>query len=242
VTENIALVTGGATGIGAEICRQMLAAGYEVVSFDCRKPTQTHERLHAVVVDLLDPAATAQAAATTAARFAVSHFVHNAGAIRPALLPDVNLDDLKALTQLHLGAAITLTQAVLPAMKTAHFGRIVLVSSRGALGLATRTAYAATKSGMFGMARTWALELAEYGVTVNVIAPGPIAGTEMFEAVVPRGSNREQTIAAQIPVKRLGRPEDVARAAMFFCNRDNGFITGQTLYACGGASLGSIVI
>jgi NAD(P)-dependent dehydrogenase (short-subunit alcohol dehydrogenase family) len=239
---NVAVVTGGSTGIGAEICRQMLTAGYEVIALSLGKPEQTHPRLHSIEVDLTDRAATAQAAADVAARFAITHVVHNAGAIRPALLPDVKPDDLDALTQLHLGAAIALVQAALPAMKKTRFGRIVLMSSRGALGLATRTAYAATKGGMIGMARTWALELAADGITVNVIAPGPITGTEMFHDVVPKGSDREKTLAAAIPVKRLGQPGDVARAVMFFCERDNSFVTGQTLYVCGGASLGTIVI
>jgi NAD(P)-dependent dehydrogenase (short-subunit alcohol dehydrogenase family) len=242
VTENIAVVTGGSTGIGAEICRQMLAAGYEVISLSLGKPQQTHPRLHSVEVDLTDRAATEQAAANVARRFAVTHLIHNAGAIRPAPLPEVRLADLDALTQLHLGSTITLAQAVLPGMKRRKFGRIVLMSSRGALGLATRTAYAATKGGMIGMARTWALELAADGITVNVIAPGPIAGTEMFHAVVPKDSDREKALAAAIPVQRLGRPEDVALAVMFFCDRANSFVTGQTLYVCGGASLGSIVI
>jgi 3-oxoacyl-[acyl-carrier protein] reductase len=242
MTANVALVTGGSTGIGAEICRQMLDAGYQVVSLARRKPGQSHPRLHAIEVDLLDAAATEQAAADVASRFAVTHFIHNAGSIRPALLPEVKAADLDALTQLHLGAAIALAQAALPAMKQNKFGRIVLMSSRGALGLATRTAYAATKSGMIGMARTWALELAADGITVNVVAPGPIADTEMFNAVVPKGSEREAALAAQIPVGRLGRPEDVARAVMFFGDRSTGFVTGQTLYVCGGASLGSIVI
>jgi len=242
VTDNVALVTGGATGIGAEICRQMLAAGYEVISLSLGKPDQAHPKLHSIEVDLLDRAATERAAADVARRFAVTHLVHNAGAIRPALLPDVKLDDLEALTQLHLGSAITLVQAMLPSMKREKFGRIVLLSSRGALGLATRTAYAATKGGMVGMARTWALELAGDGITVNVIAPGPISGTEMFHAVVPKDSEREKALAKGIPVQRLGRPDDVARVAMFFCDRDNSFITGQTLYVCGGASMGSLVI
>jgi 3-oxoacyl-[acyl-carrier protein] reductase len=242
VTANVALVTGGSTGIGAEIARQMLDAGYEVISLARRKPSFKHAKLHPVEVDLLDAKATEQAGTDVASRFAVTHFIHNAGAIRPALLPDVKASDLDALTQLHLGAAITLAQATLPAMKQSKFGRIVLMSSRGALGLATRTAYAATKSGMIGMARTWALELAADGITVNVVAPGPIADTEMFNAVVPKASEREAALAAQIPVKRFGRPDDVARAVMFFCDRSAGFVTGQTLYVCGGASLGSIVI
>jgi len=242
VTDHVAVVTGGSTGIGAEICRQMLAAGYEVVSLALGKPEWNHARLHAMEVDLADRAATRLAAAEVASRFAVTHVVHNAGAIRPALLPDVDLDDLDALTQLHLGAAIALVQAVLPAMRRNRFGRVVLISSRGALGLATRSVYAATKSGMIGLARTWALELAADGITVNVVAPGPIGDTEMFHSVVPKGSEREQSLAAAIPVKRLGRPDDVARAVMFYCDRANGFVTGQTLYVCGGASLGSIVI
>jgi 3-oxoacyl-[acyl-carrier protein] reductase len=239
---NVAVVTGASTGIGAEICRQMLAADYDVVAVGLGKPAQTHERLHAIEVDLLDRAATEQAAKEIATRFAVSHVVHNAGVIRPALLPDVRLDDLDALTQLHLGAAISVTQAVLPAMKQARFGRIVLISSRGALGLQTRSAYSATKAGMIGMARTWALELAADGITVNVIAPGPIGDTEQFRSVIPANSEREKALAAAIPVKRLGRSDDVARAVMFFCDRANGFVTGQTLYVCGGASVGTIVI
>jgi NAD(P)-dependent dehydrogenase (short-subunit alcohol dehydrogenase family) len=242
VTENVALVTGGSGGIGAEICRQMLEAGYEVVSLSLGKPEQTHARLHTVDVDLMDAAATRQAAAETATRHSFTHFIHNAGVIRPALLPEVKAEDLEALSQLHIGSAITLMQAVLPAMKQNGFGRVVLISSRGALGLQTRTAYAATKAGMVGMARTWALELAADGITVNVVAPGPIAGTAMFHDVVPKDSEREKALAAAIPVKRLGRPEDVARAVMFFCARDSGFVTGQTLYVCGGTSVGSLTI
>ena len=242
MTGNVAIVTGGSAGIGAEICRQMLAADYEVVSLALGKPEQKHERLHAVEVDLTDRAAAEQAATVVASRFAVTHVVHNAGAIRPSLLPDAKLDDLEALTQLHLGAAMTLVQSALPAMKKNRFGRIVLMSSRGALGLATRTAYAATKSGMIGMARTWAMELAPDGITVNVVAPGPIGDTHMFRTVVAKDSEREKALAAAIPVQRLGRSDDVARAVMFFCARENSFITGQTLYVCGGASLGSIII
>jgi NAD(P)-dependent dehydrogenase (short-subunit alcohol dehydrogenase family) len=176
---------------------------------------------------LMDTAATGQAAADVASRFAVTHVVHNAGAVRPALLPDVEQDDLQALSQLHLGAAIALVQAALPSMKKNNFGRVVLMSSRGALGLATRTAYVATKAGMVGMARTWALELASEGITVNVVAPGLISDTEMFRSIVPEDSEREKALAAAIPVKRLGRSDDVARAVMFFCDPASGFVTAR---------------
>ena len=146
------------------------------------------------------------------------------------------LDDLQALSQLHLGAAIALVQAALPAMKKNRFGRIVLMSSRGALGLATRTAYAATKAGMVGMARTWALELAGDGITVNVVAPGPISDTEMFRSIVPENSEREKALAAAIPVQRLGQSDDVARAVLFFATAPQ-FITGQILAVDGGLGL-----
>lgn len=240
-TSNTAIVTGGSAGIGAEIVRQMLDAGYEVVSMARRAADFKHDRLHNVQVDLLDAQATQQAAAEVAKDFQITHFVHNAGVIWPNLLPEVKLDELQGLTQIHLGSAIQIAQACLPHMKQENFGRIVLMSSRGALGLPTRTAYSATKAGMVGMARTWSLELAASGITVNVVAPGPIQ-TDMFYDVVPAGSDRETNIAKGIPVQRLGRADDVARAVMFFCEPANSFITGQTLYVCGGASVSSVTI
>ena len=236
----VAMVTGGSTGIGAAICCHMLDAGYHVVSLSRREPADP--RCEHVEVDLLDPTATTQAAQEIVERHAITHVIHNAGVILPALLSEVTTADLMALTQLHLNAALTLVQAALPSMRAAGFGRIVLISSRAALGLATRTAYSATKAGMIGMARTWALELAPDGITVNVVAPGPIRETEMFHDVIPAESPREEALAAAIPVKRLGVPDDVARAVMFFSSPASSFITGQTLFVCGGSSIGSIAI
>ena len=238
----VALVTGTSTGIGKEICEHLLQPGYEVIAMARRRTPIEHARLRHVEVDLADRAATAQAAREAAQRYAITTLVHNAGVIRPALLADVKLDDLDALTELHLGSAIVLVQHALPAMRSARFGRIVLLSSRGALGLATRSVYSATKAGLIGLARTWALELAADGITVNVVAPGPIRGTEMFHAVVPAESERERRLADAIPVKRLGTPEDVARAVDFFVDPGNSFVTGQVLYVCGGASVGSVTI
>jgi len=238
-TSRIAAVTGGSAGIGRAICEDLLARGYEVVSLARRRTDIDHPKLHSIEVDLADRAATAQAARELVQRFDVTTVVHNAGVIRPALLPEVQLSDLDALVELHLGCAIQLVQAALPAMRARRFGRVVLLSSRAALGAQTRTSYSATKAGMLGMARTWALELAADGITVNVVAPGPIH-TDMFYDVIPAGSERERKLAASIPVGRVGEPGDVARAVAFFADADSGFVTGQVLYVCGGASLGSL--
>jgi NAD(P)-dependent dehydrogenase (short-subunit alcohol dehydrogenase family) len=233
-----AIVTGGSAGIGRAIAERLLEAGHEVFSLDVQ-PTDL--KVRHISVNLTDSEATRQAAAEIARTHAVTTVIHNAGTIRPAPLPDVKLSDLEALTSLHLGAAVTLVQAALPAMKAARYGRVVLVSSRAVLGLPTRTAYAASKAGMLGMARTWALELAPHGVTVNVVAPGPIR-TPMFHSIVPEGSAQADRVAQSIPVGRLGEPDDVARAVMFFADRDAGFVTGQVLYVCGGTSVGMLTL
>lgn len=237
--KKVAAVTGGSAGIGKAICESLLADGYEVISLARRKSDLAHPKMHDIEVDLMDRAATGEAARELARRFEVTTLVHNAGVIRPALLPEVDLTDLDALVNLHLGAAVQLVQATLPAMRAQRFGRIVLMSSRAALGAQTRTSYSATKAGMLGMARTWALELAPHGITVNLVAPGPVH-TEMFYDVIPAGSEREQKLAASIPVGRIGEAGDVSRAVSFFIHPDAGFVTGQMLYVCGGASLGSL--
>jgi NAD(P)-dependent dehydrogenase (short-subunit alcohol dehydrogenase family) len=237
----VAVVTGGSAGIGLAICERFLGDGYEVVSLALQACPIAHPRLHSVEVDLMDRAASAAAAAELARRFEVTTLVHNAGAIRPARVDHVQLADLDALVELHLGAAIQLLQVTLPAMRAARFGRVVLMSSRAAVGLQTRSAYSATKAGMLGMARTWALELAADGITVNVVAPGPIR-SDMFFALVPSGSEKERALAASVPVQRLGEPADVARAVAFFADPAAGFVTGQVLYVCGGTSVGSLTL
>ena len=239
MTERVALVTGGSAGIGRAICARLLDEGATVISLDRASGTLDHPRLHAIEVDLADRATTAEVAADVARRFAPTTVVHNAGTIRAASLAHVQLDDLDALVELHLGGTIALVQAALPAMRAARFGRIVMISSRAALGLPTRTAYSATKAGLIGMARTWALELGPEGITVNVVAPGPIR-TAMFHDVVAAGSERETALAASMPVRRLGEADDVARAVSFFADADAGFITGQVLYVCGGTSVGGL--
>ena len=166
---NPAIVTGGASGIGAEIARQLLGAGYEVVVFDRQKPKDAAAKLHGVEVDLLDNNAVAQAAADVAKRFAVTHVVHNAGTIRPASIEQTKIEDLQALTQLHLGAALTITQAVLPGMKERAFGRIVLMSSvAGQATMPNIAAYATAKGAIAAFTRALAVEYGASGIACMV--------------------------------------------------------------------------
>jgi 3-oxoacyl-[acyl-carrier protein] reductase len=240
MNEKYVLVTGGSSGIGAELCRAFLKLGYQVISMARNAADPAIPGVRHVEMDLTDAAATREIAFEVAQRFPITTVIHNAGAIREQPLESVTLDDLQSLTHLHLSAPLSLVQANLPAMKQQGFGRIVLVSTRAILGLANRTAYSATKAGMLGLARTWALELGAYGITVNVVAPGPIEATTMFHEVIPRDSPKLPRIIDAVPVKRLGRPEDVARAVLFFADPAAGFVTGQTLFVCGGTSIGSI--
>jgi NAD(P)-dependent dehydrogenase (short-subunit alcohol dehydrogenase family) len=239
MSEKTAIVTGGSAGIGKSICQYFLADGYRVLNLSRRESDEKHELLVDYPVDLADVDATKAVIAEIAGKYDVRTVVHNAGVIRPGLIEDVDLEDLQYLANLHLSAAILLTQGVLDSMKAAGFGRIVIIGSRAMLGLETRTSYSATKAAQIGLVRTWAMELGQHGITVNAVAPGPIV-TDMFTEVVPEDSDKAEQIAAGLPVKRLGRPDDVARAVMFLASPDNGFVTGQCLFVCGGASLGSL--
>jgi len=241
-TENpVALITGGSAGIGASISRHLLDAGYCVLNLSRRPSPYSHERLVDVQVDLSAQDEAQAVIRELADRHAITNIVHNAGVIRPALIEDVELADVEYLTRLHIHAGILLMQATLAAMKAANFGRFVMISSRAMLGLPTRTGYAATKSGQLGLVRTWALELGRYGITVNAVSPGPVV-TDMFTDIVPEHSEQAARIAESIPVRRLGQPDDVARAVMFLLAPDNGFVTGQNLFVCGGSSLGSLAL
>ena len=235
-------LTGASSGIGACLVEMLVEQGSEVICFSRRPAPIESAMVKSIAVDLTDPEATRQAFEEAAASVPANCLVHNAGVIRERPLPEVTQEDMDALARLHMGAAVAMVQANLEPMREAGWGRIVLVSSRAVVGLARRTAYASTKAGMLGLARTWALELAPLKVTANVILPGPIAETEMFDGVVPPGSERAGKLAASIPIGRLGRPEDVARAALFFLDRGNGFVTGQALYVCGGTSVGSLTL
>lgn len=239
--QSTALVTGGSTGIGADICTHLLDAGYEVLNLARRGSPAEHKHLHDFHVDLSDVQAARAIALDIASKFQVTTLIHNAGVIRPDLVANVKQDDLEYLVHLHLSSLLGLTQVFLPTMRAHAFGRIVVISSRAIVGLETRTAYSATKAAQIGMMRTWAMELAKDGITVNAVAPGPIV-TDMFHELIPADSPKKEQLANGIPVGRLGQPDDVSRAVMFLVAPENSFVTGQTLFVCGGTSLGSLSI
>jgi NAD(P)-dependent dehydrogenase (short-subunit alcohol dehydrogenase family) len=230
------LITGGNSGIGEALAKMLVARGERVVSVGLETPNWTHELLAAYCADLSSLEETRAIAQEICRDHAIDRLVLNAGVILPNLLPDARPEDILTLAQLHLGAPMLLTQAALEGMLARRFGRIVFVSSRAAMGAATRSAYSATKAGVHGLARTWALELAASGITVNVVAPGPIL-TDNFWGIIPKDSEQQQRMARNVPVGRLGSREDVAHAISFFLDERSDFVTGQVLYVCGGTSL-----
>ena len=232
----VALVTGASQGIGAAIVEKLTSQGTACVNLD-REPPQNAATAEHIQADLSDTRATQAALSSLTHRFDVLWLVNNAGIVAPAPLEDTRLNDFDLVAAVNLRAAIQCAQAVLPAMRSAGCGRIVNISSRAALGKEFRSSYAATKAGLIGLTRTWALELGRYGITANAVAPGPI-DTELFRQVNPADSPRTRAIIDGVPVRRLGTASDIAHAVCFLLQDASSFITGQTLNVCGGLSVG----
>lgn len=233
-----ALVTGGARNIGAAIARRLKSDGFGVVVVDRIEPDHG-DFDEFLKLDLSDGAAITRELGALARAKPLTRLVNNAGIVNPAALEDAAPEDIDAVLAVNVKAPVLCAQALLPCMKAAGRGRIVNISSRVALGKELRTAYAASKAGLHGMTKTWALELGKHGVTVNAIGPGPIK-TELFDKVNPPGDPRTEAIIQRVPVARLGRPDDVADAVSFFTSDRASFVTGQVLYVCGGMTIGSV--
>jgi len=222
------LITGGASGIGRATAERCRAEGYDVVVIDREKG--------GIEADLSRPDDTAAALKEALRGGPITRLVNNVGVVRPGPVEAQTIEDLEAAVSLNLRCAIQCLQALLPGMKEARFGRVVNIASRAALGKELRTVYAATKAGLIGMARVWALELGGFGITANAIGPGPIR-TALFDKANPPDSPRTKAIIDAVPVRRMGTPDDIAHAAAFLLDQRSGFVTGQVLYVCGGMTV-----
>jgi len=230
------LVTGGATSIGWSIVERALAAGQRVVVLDVQQPVRPAD-VEFIKVDLSDVAATDAALRQALAKGPITRLVNNVAIVRPGPLEEIKFADFDASMSVNVRCAIQCAQALAPGMKQSRFGRIVNLSSRVAIGKELRTVYSATKAALVGVTKTLALELASSGITVNAVAPGPIA-TPGFASANKPDDPRTQAIFRSIPVGRMGEPADIANAVTFFLGDAAGFVTGQVIYVCGGITVG----
>jgi NAD(P)-dependent dehydrogenase (short-subunit alcohol dehydrogenase family) len=230
------MITGASRGIGLATAHLLAALGHRVVGIARKPPAQGFPgEFHAL--DLGEPQARDVILAGIVAAEAVDAVVNNLGIAQMEPVGEITSAALRHQFELNIVATVAVTQACLPGMRAQRWGRIVNLSSRAALGKEGRSGYATTKAGLMGLTRTWALELARDGITVNAVAPGPI-GTEMFATHNPPQAPGTLAMLSQIPVGRIGHPDEVAAAIAFFLGEDAGFITGQVLYVCGGLSIG----
>lgn len=234
VTKRTFLVTGASKGIGRALSNRLVHAGHHVVGL-ARNAAEFPGEL--VTVDLASRTETAEVLADLTARYAFDGVVNNVGLVKPQLLGGIQHDDLDEVFSVNLHSAVQTVQAILPMMREKRWGRVVNISSLTILGITHRTAYAAAKAALVSFARSWAIELAETGITVNAVAPGPTE-TELFRDNNPPGSEGELRYLSGVPMRRFGQPDEIAAAIAFFLSDEASFITGQTLFVDGGASIG----
>jgi 3-oxoacyl-[acyl-carrier protein] reductase len=246
-TARVAIVTGAARGIGAATALRLAQDGFAVAVLDLdeaagKGTVESIEaaggRALAVGADVSDAEQVEAAVSRIAAEFgAPTVLVNNAGVIRDNMLFKMTDADWDLVMNVHLRGAFLMTRAVQKYMTEAKWGRIVNLSSTSALGNRGQVNYSTAKAGLQGFTKTLAIELGKFGVTANAIAPGFIQ-TEMTKATAERmGIPFEDFVkgaAAQIPVARVGQPEDIAHLVSFFVSEGAGFVSGQVVYAAGG--------
>jgi len=245
MSKQVAIVTGGAQGIGLGLTRALLNAGYAVAMFDLNGEAMDKlvaeagaqaDSLMGVKVDVTNAEQVNAAVAQVAARWKTPDLlVNNAGLTRDKRLVNLSEADWDLVLDVNLKSQFLCAKAVVPGMIEQGFGRIVNISSRAWLGGFGQANYSAAKGGVISLTRTLAIELAKHGITANAIAPGAID----TPILAPLSDEQRAKIMSTIPVGRIGRPDDIAHAVLMFADPKASYITGQTLYVCGGRSLSS---
>jgi 3-oxoacyl-[acyl-carrier protein] reductase len=242
-----AIVTGAARGIGAAVAKRLAQDGFQVAVLDLEESACTDTvsaieaaggRALAVGANVADENSVTAAVEKVATELGEpTVLINNAGITRDNLLFKMTVDDWDAVMGVHLRGAFLMSRAVQNYMVEAKFGRIVNLSSTSALGNRGQVNYSAAKAGMQGFTKTLAIELGKFGVTANAIAPGFIA-TEMTAATAERlgmtFDDFKDNIAKQVPVGRIGAPDDIAHTASFLVSEGAGFVSGQVIYVAGG--------
>ena len=228
------LITGASQGIGLATAYSLESAGWNVIGVARRVPAGFPGQF--IECDLSSEKNLSDLVTTIKKRSDILGIVNNLGMARHESFANVDYADFQSLLQFNLRPALVLSQAVLSNMKSANFGRIINIGSLVSQGYPFRTSYAAAKSALVSLTKTIAIEYAANGITANVIAPGPTE-TELFRQNNPAGSEAENRYLSKIPMQRLAKPEEIASAVAFFASASAQFITGQTLFIDGGASL-----
>jgi 3-oxoacyl-[acyl-carrier protein] reductase len=242
IRDKVAIVTGSARGLGAATARRLAEEGAHVVVTDIlrEQAEATAAALvadglsaHCVVADITRAGEVQGLVDETVARFGGVHIlVNNAGFPRDRYLVKMSEDDWDLVMEVMLKGAFLASRAVMPRFIEQGWGRIVNISSRAHFGNPTQANYSAAKAGLIGMAKALAIEEGRYGVTVNCVAPG-FMETEMVQALATYETIKERAVALQ-PIKRVGKPADIADAVAFLASERAGFITGEVLHVTGG--------
>lgn len=237
MTNRTVLITGATKGIGLAVSQCLAERGWQVVGIARQVAKETFPGV-LFYGDLSNTEVTTKLLNEIAQNYTIDAVVNNIGMTMSAFryLGDLDLNELQTLWHVNVRTTVQVTQALVVAMKRQHWGRIINITSRATSGIKGLGNYAAAKSALLGLTKTWALELAELGVTVNAISPGAIE-TEMFRQKHSVGNDAEQRMLDTIPMKRIGKPTEIAVAVDFLLSDDAGFITGQTLCIDGGNSI-----
>jgi 3-oxoacyl-[acyl-carrier protein] reductase len=243
----VAIVTGGARGIGAAVARRLAKDGKAVAVVDLDEGS-TEETVKAIVaaggtaIGVGADVSSADAVQAAVDRVAEelggpTILINNAGVTKDNLLFKMTEQDWDVVMGVHLKGSFLMARAVQAHLTKAKWGRIVNLSSTSALGNRGQSNYSAAKAGLQGFTKVLAIELGQFGVTANAIAPGFIA-TEMTKATAERigvtWEEFQEASAKAIPVRRVGVPEDIAALASFLVGEESGYISGQVIYAAGG--------